>query len=76
MTTEQEQIDIIFNETNEADLETSINETEIPNLGEVKTLYPSYGIVEDDLCNQYDDINDLISGVKSEMPFVPHHILE
>ena len=56
--------------------ETSINETEIPNLGEVKTLYPSYGIVEDDLCNQYDDINDLISGVKLEMPFVPHHILE
>lgn len=56
--------------------ETSINETVIPHLGQVKSLYPSYGIVEDDLCNQYDDINDLISGVKSEMPFVPHYILK
>ena len=56
--------------------ETSINEMVIPHLGEVKTLYPSYGIVEDDLCNQYDDITSLISWVKSEMPFIPHNILE
>jgi len=56
--------------------ETSINEIVIPHLGEVKTLYPSYGIVEDDLCNQYDDINDLISWVKLEMPFVLDNILE
>jgi hypothetical protein len=56
--------------------ETSINEAVIPHLGEVKTLYPSYGIVEDDLCTQYGDIKNLISWVKLEMPFIPHNILE
>ena len=29
--------------------EKAINEAEIPNLGNVKTLYPSYGIIEDDI---------------------------
>jgi hypothetical protein len=48
--------------------ETSINETAIPHLGEVKTLYPSYGIVEDDLVAFDDEINSIISWVVSSFP--------
>ena len=48
--------------------EKPINEAEIPNLGEVKTLYPSYGIVESDLIGQYTEINDLVSWVESIFP--------
>ena len=39
--------------------EKAINESEIPNLGTVKTLYPSYGVIEDDLCDQFSEITDL-----------------
>jgi hypothetical protein len=48
--------------------ETPINETVIPHLGEVKTLYPSYGIVEDDLVAFDDEINSIISWVVSSFP--------
>jgi hypothetical protein len=48
--------------------ETPINETVIPHLGEVKTLYPSYGIVEDDLVAFDDEINSIISWVASSFP--------
>jgi hypothetical protein len=48
--------------------ETSINETVIPHLGEVKSLYPSYGIVEDDLCELCDDIKSIVELVKNFFP--------
>lgn len=48
--------------------ETPINEIMIPHLGEVKTLYPSYGIIEDDLCKQYDEINNLVDWAGSIFP--------
>jgi hypothetical protein len=56
--------------------ETSINETVIPHLGEVKTLYPSYGIVEDDLCDQYPEIGELISCFKEEFLHIDKDLLE
>ncbi len=43
--------------------EKPINETEIPNLGLVKTLYPSFGIIDDGLCDQFSEIGDLIRWV-------------
>ncbi len=48
--------------------EKSINETEIPNLGTVKSLYPSFGIIDDDLCDLCPEINDLVSWIKKEIP--------
>jgi hypothetical protein len=47
---------------------TPINEIMIPHLGEVKTLYPSYGIVEDDLVAFDDEITGIISWVVSSFP--------
>jgi hypothetical protein len=37
-------------------------------LGEVKSLYPSYGIVEDDLCELCDDIKSIVELVKNFFP--------
>ena len=48
--------------------ETSINETVIPHLGEMKTLYPSYGIVEDDLIMFDNEISSIVSWVGSSFP--------
>lgn len=56
--------------------ERSINEAEIPNLGEVKSVYPSFGIIEDDLCDLYSEINDIISWVEGRFQFVLKNILE
>lgn len=50
--------------------EKSINETEIPNLGTVKSLYPSFGIIDDDLCDLCPEINDLVSWIKKEIPSI------
>jgi hypothetical protein len=52
-----------------------INEVTIPNLGEVKTLYPSYGIVDDMMSSHFDDINTIISFVKGEILDIPHKLL-
>jgi hypothetical protein len=48
--------------------ETSINEAVIPHLGEMKTLYPSYGIVEDDLIMFDNEISSIVSWVGSSFP--------
>ena len=48
--------------------ETSINEVVIPHLGEMKTLYPSYGIVEDDLIMFDNEISSIVSWVGSSFP--------
>jgi hypothetical protein len=56
--------------------ETSINEADIPHLGEMKTLYPSYGIVEDDLCDQYPEILDLMTRAKEEFFYLDKNLLE
>ena len=50
--------------------EKSINEVEIPNLGTVKSLYPSFGIIDDDLCDLSPEINDLVSWIKKEIPSI------
>ena len=55
--------------------EKAINESEIPNLGEVKTLYPSYGIIEDDLCTQVSEINKLSLWVNKKIPFISDDLL-
>jgi len=47
--------------------EKSINESEIPNLGQVKSLYPSFGIIEDDLCDQFPEIGDLVMWVEETL---------
>lgn len=56
--------------------EKSINETEIPNLGTVKTLYSSFGVIDDDLCDQYPEIEDLICQVKEEFVDIDENILK
>ena len=48
--------------------EKAINEAEIPNLGTVKTLYPSFGVVETDLVLYDNEINDKIIWVESVFP--------
>ena len=48
--------------------EKAINESEIPNLGTVKTLYPSFGVVETDLVLCDTEINDKILWVESLFP--------
>ena len=55
--------------------DTSVNEIVLPIQGTMKTLYPSFGIVEDDLCDQCSEINDLISWVKQEMSNISNNIL-
>lgn len=47
--------------------EKSINESEIPNLGQVKSLYPSFGIIDDDLCDQFSEIGDLVMLVEETL---------
>jgi hypothetical protein len=47
--------------------EKSINETEIPNLGQVKTLYPSFGVIEDYLCDQDSEISDIVSSIQESI---------
>lgn len=46
--------------------EKSINEAEIPNLGQVKTLYPSYGAVESDLIRYDIEINNIVSWTENK----------
>ena len=48
--------------------EKPINEAEIPNLGEVKTLYPSFGIIEDDLASYDTEVTDVVSYVGDIFP--------
>lgn len=48
--------------------EKSINEAEIPNLGEVKSLYPSYGIIEDDMVMHDDGIKSTSEWVENTFP--------
>jgi hypothetical protein len=48
--------------------EKAINEAEIPNLGTVKTLYPSFGVVETDLVLYDNEINDKIIWVENVFP--------
>lgn len=48
--------------------EKAINEAEIPNLGNVKTLYPSYGIVENDLLSHDNDIISTTCLVEGNLP--------
>jgi hypothetical protein len=48
--------------------EKSINEAEIPNLGEVKSLYPSYGIIEDDMVMHDDGIKSTSEWVGNTFP--------
>ena len=47
--------------------EKAINETEIPNLGQTKTLYPSFGVVEDYLCDQFSEISDIVSSIQENI---------
>jgi hypothetical protein len=56
--------------------ETPINQVEIPNLGESKSLYPSYGIIEDDMCNLYSEIGDIVLEVKERFPNMDVNLLE
>lgn len=56
--------------------ENLINQVEIPNLGEVKSLYPSYGIVEDDMCDLYSEIGDILLEVKKQFPNIDADLLE
>jgi hypothetical protein len=56
--------------------EHDINNLEIPNLGTSKSLYPSYGIIEDYMCKQYDDINELVEWSHKNMPLIPKELLQ
>jgi hypothetical protein len=56
--------------------EHEINKLEIPNLGTSKTLYPTYGIIEDVMCEQCDDINELIEWSHKNMPLIPKELLQ
>lgn len=56
--------------------EKAINEAEITNLGQVKTLYPSYGVVEDDMCDLYSEINNILLKVKNQFPNMNANLLE
>jgi len=56
--------------------EGPINNLEVPNLGDTKSLYPSYGIVEDDLSKQCDDINQLIEWSLKNLTFISKDLLE
>lgn len=56
--------------------ENPINQVEIPNLGVLKSLYPSYGIIEDDMCDLYSEIGDIILQVKEKFPNIDTNLLE
>lgn len=56
--------------------DTSVNETELPILGTMKTLYPSFGIVENDLCDQISEVNDLVLWVSENLSNIDGNILK
>lgn len=56
--------------------EKAINEAEISNLGQIKTLYPSYGVVEDDMCDLYSEIKNILLEIKSQFTNVDVNLLE
>ena len=56
--------------------DTSINETPFPISGMNKTLYSSFGVIDDDLCDQYPEIEDLICQVKEEFVDIDENILK
>ena len=56
--------------------EKPINQVEIPNFGELKSLYPSYGIVEDDMCDLYSEIVDILLEVKKQFPNIDDNLLQ
>ncbi len=55
--------------------EHSVNEATIPNLALEKSIYPSYGTIENDMCSYYDDINFILKFVEKEMTFIPKELL-
>jgi hypothetical protein len=48
--------------------EKAINEAEIPNLGTVKTLYPSFGIIESDMVGYNAEIKSLSESIEDTFP--------
>ena len=48
--------------------EKAINEAEIPNLGNVKTLYPSFGIIESDMVGYNAEIKSLSESIEDTFP--------
>ncbi len=56
--------------------DTSVNETDLPIFGTVKTLYPSFGIIENDLCDQYAEINDLVLQASEIILDIPNNLLK
>jgi hypothetical protein len=44
--------------------------------GTMKTLYPSFGIVENDLCDQCSEINDLVLLVSGKLPDISDNLLK
>lgn len=60
---------------------TNINVSGVSTLsggvqGTMKTLYPSFGIVENDLCDQYSKINDLVLLVSEKLPDISDNLLK
>jgi|688.fasta_scaffold482412_2 hypothetical protein len=56
--------------------DTAVNDTELPIHGTMKTLYPSFGIVENDLCDQCSEINDLVLLVSGKLPDISDNLLK
>jgi hypothetical protein len=47
----------------------------VPNMENVRYLYPSFGIIEDELCNPDKEILELVDWTNNNMPFISPELI-